>query len=68
MGKLLRLPKDLKAIPQEEATAHKDDRKELFSTAIALLVMAILLGAIVSATTFTPPAEKVTAVVKEVRK
>jgi hypothetical protein len=68
MVKLLRLPKDLKAIPQEEATTHKDDRKELFSTAIALLVMAILLGAIVSATTFTPPAEKVTAVAKEVRK
>lgn len=68
MGKLLRLPKDLKAIPQEEATTHKDDRKELFSTAIALLVMAILLGAIVSATTSTPPVDKVTAVAKEVRK
>lgn len=47
MGKLLRLPKDLKVIDAEEAKA-KENRKELVSTVAALFVVIILLITIFS--------------------
>lgn len=47
MGKLLRLPRDLKVIDAEEAKA-KENRKELVSTVAALFVVIILLITIFS--------------------
>lgn len=62
MGKLLRLPKDLKDIPciEPEGSTSRENRKELCSTVVALLVMLILIVADVSATVFTPPPEQTT--------
>lgn len=71
MGKLLRLPKDLKDIPciEQEGTTSRENRKELCSTAVALLVMLILICAIVSAIASAPsPGKTAVAGEKVVRK